>query len=85
MSDKDVLENGRTLKFVSDCYKNQQMCDKTLDNYSHTLEFLPDCYITQKRCDKAVNTHPSTINFFLNAIKLKKCIRKQLIDIFLVL
>ena len=32
MYDKAVLENGGTLKLVSDCYKKQQMCDKAVDN-----------------------------------------------------
>ena len=44
MCDKAVLENGGTLKSVSDCYKNQEMWDKAVDNYSHALEFFPDCH-----------------------------------------
>ena len=35
MCDKAVLENGGTSKPVPDCYKNQQMCDKAVDNYPH--------------------------------------------------
>ena len=35
--DKIILENGEILKFVSDCYKNQKMCNKVVDNYSHVL------------------------------------------------
>ena len=34
MCDKAILENGGTLKFVPDCYKNQEMCNKAVDNYS---------------------------------------------------
>ena len=33
-------------------------------------------------CDKAVNTHRSTIKLFLNAIGIKKCTKKLLIDDF---
>ena len=61
MYDKAVLENGGTLKLVSDCYKKQQMCDKAVDNQLHALEFVADCYITKKPYDGVVNTHPSTI------------------------
>ena len=25
------------LRVISDCYKNQKMCDKVADNYSHVL------------------------------------------------
>ena len=48
MFDKAILENGGTLKSVSECYKNQEMCNKTVDNYAHALEFVPECYKTQK-------------------------------------
>ena len=37
---------------VPDCYKNQKMYDKAVDNYPHALEFVPDCYMTQEMCDK---------------------------------
>ena len=51
--DKVVLENGKTLKSVSDCYKNHsRMFD---ENYPYPLEFVPECYKTQKMCDKAVD------------------------------
>ena len=53
MCHKAILENGRTLKSVSDCYKNQEMCNKAVDNYPYALEFLPECYKTKKLCDKA--------------------------------
>ena len=46
MCDKAVLENGRTLESVPDCYKNQQVCDKAADNYPQSLKFTPDCYMT---------------------------------------
>ena len=34
------------LMFVSDCYKNQIMCDKAVDNYPCALEFVLDCFNT---------------------------------------
>ena len=37
MCDETILENGRTLKSVPDCYKNQEILDKTVDNYPHAL------------------------------------------------
>ena len=37
------------------CYINQEMCDKTVDNYFHALEFVSECFRTQNMCDKAVN------------------------------
>ena len=48
MCDKAILETGRTLKSVSDCCKNHEMCNKAVNNYLHALEFVPDCYIDSK-------------------------------------
>ena len=52
MCDNVILENGGTLLFVRNRYKNQEMCNKTVDNYAHALESVPDCYKTQKMCNK---------------------------------
>ena len=84
MCDKDFLENGGTLNFVPECYKNQEICNKAGDNYPHALVFVPECYDTQKMCDKAVDIHHNKYNMFLNAIRLKKCVIKRLIDVFFV-
>ena len=37
MCDKAILENGGTLKFVPDCYKNQEMGNKAVDNNPQAL------------------------------------------------
>ena len=37
MCDKDVLENAGTLKYVSDCYRNQEMSNKAVENYPHAF------------------------------------------------
>ena len=58
-----LLENGGTLQSVPDCYKNQQMCHKSIDNYLYALKFVPHCYMTQKMCDEVLNTYSSTIQF----------------------
>ena len=42
------LENAGTFETVPDCYRNQEMCDKAVDNYPHALEFFPEYYETQK-------------------------------------
>ena len=63
MGDKVTLENSVTLESVVDCYKDQQICDKAVDNYPHSLKFAPDWYMTQKMCDKAVNIDHSTMQF----------------------
>ena len=44
MCDKAILENGGTLKFVPDCYKNREMCNKASDNFPQALEFVLECY-----------------------------------------
>ena len=44
MCDKVILENGGKLTFVPDCYKNQKMCNKAVDNYADALGSASDCY-----------------------------------------
>ena len=82
MYDKAIIENGGTLKSVPDCYKNQEMSNKAVDNYPHALEFVPECYKTQEMRDKAVDTYPSTIKVVPGCLWLKKCVIKQLNDVF---
>ena len=48
MCEKAILENGGTLKSVPDCYKNQEMCNKAVDNYPRALGFVIECYKVQK-------------------------------------
>ena len=48
MCHKAVLEGDGTLKSVHDCYKNQEMCNKAVDNYPHALEYAPECYKIEK-------------------------------------
>ena len=45
---KSILENSETLDSVTDCYKNQEMCNKAVDNYLYALEFVPECYKIKK-------------------------------------
>ena len=47
MSDKAIFKNSGPLESISDCYKNEKMCNKTVDNYVHGLEFISDCCKTQ--------------------------------------
>ena len=42
MRDKVILEIGEMLKFIPDYYNNQNMCNKTVDNYVHTLGSIPN-------------------------------------------
>ena len=44
---KVIKENGRMLRFIPYCYKDQKICDKGIDNYSHALRFAPDCSQTR--------------------------------------
>ena len=37
MCGKAILKNGGTLKPVPDCYKNQEKCNKAVDNYPDAL------------------------------------------------
>ena len=69
MCDKAILENGKLLNSVFDCYKDQEMCNKAVDNYPDALEFVPDHVMTEKKCVLA-------FFIFLINIKLTKCVKK---------
>ena len=43
MCDKATPENAGTIKYVSDYYKNQEICNKAVENYCHVLGFVPEC------------------------------------------
>ena len=46
--DKVILENGGMLMFILDPYKDQNMCNKAVDNYAHALGSVPNYHTTQK-------------------------------------
>ena len=85
MCDKGILENGGTLEPVPGCYKNQEMSNKSVDNYFHALKFVHNCYITQAICDKTVNTHSSTIQFVPECYKTQEMSDKAVNKCFLYL
>ena len=43
MHDKVISENGGMLMFIPDSYKDQNMCDKAVDNFAQALGSVPDC------------------------------------------
>ena len=49
MCGKAILENGETFKSVAYCFKNQEMCNKSVENYPHVSKFVPDA-IRLKNC-----------------------------------
>ena len=74
MCHKAISKNTGALKYVPDCYKNQEMCNKANENYSHALEYDLECYKTQKMCDKLLILILLQLNLFLNDTKFKKCV-----------
>ena len=54
---------------VTDCYKNQDVCEKAVDNYPCAFTFFPDCHKFQEMYDKAAYTYPSAIQFVSECYK----------------
>ena len=50
------------IRYVSDQYNTQQMCDKAILENGGT-ESVPDCYKNQQMCDKVVDNYPHTLKF----------------------
>ena len=82
MCDKDILEKGGTFKYIPNCYKNQEMSIKVVDNYTHPLEFVPDCYMPQKKCEETVDNHSSTTKLVSESYKTQEICDKFLINLF---
>ena len=74
MCDIGVVENGGTLKFVPDNYKNKKTCNQNdcQDDYADALEYVPECFKTQEMCDKPIDTYLPVIQFVLKCFKLRK-------------
>ena len=70
MGENIILKKVGILMFVPNCYNNQKMCNKAVDNCAHALfnaainmylyaiQFVPECHNIQEICDKAVGTCP---------------------------
>ena len=72
-----ILENEGILKFASVCYKNQEICNKAVDNYAHISQFVPDYYKTPKMYNKIVDTFPSALKVSSEYCKFQKKLTKK--------
>ena len=53
------------LRYVSDQYRTQQMCDKAIIENGGTLKCVPDWYKNQEMCNKAVDNYPHALEFLM--------------------
>ena len=51
------------LRYVSDQYNIQQMCDKAILENGETLKSVPDCYKKQEICNKVVDNYSRILEF----------------------
>ena len=72
MCDKAILENGGMSMLIPDCYKDQYLSNKAVDNHTDALGSGSDCYKTQKICDKAARTYSFTILFVPDRVRRLK-------------
>ena len=42
MCNEAILKNSGTLKSGPHCCKNQEMCNKAVDNFPNALDFVPE-------------------------------------------
>ena len=54
MSDRAVSTYPSTIKFVSECFMTQKMCDRVAPEDHFLIVYCPDKYITQRIYDEAV-------------------------------
>ena len=59
--------------YVPECHKNQQMCDKAVDNYPHALDFASDSWLKTQKCVIKLSINIILqYKLFLNAIRRDK-------------
>ena len=57
MCQSAVTKLSFVIRYVSDWYKTQDMCDKVILENGGTLKFVPDCYKNKKICYKTVDNY----------------------------
>ena len=70
------------IRYVSDQYKTQQMCDMAILANGGTLTSVSDCYKNQEMCNTVDNYHHA-LYFVPECYKSKKCVIKLLIFVLL--
>ena len=59
MCDKAVDTYPSAIKFVSECFMTQEMCDdEAVDRCFCVFDSIPDWYKTQEMCDRVVSEDP---------------------------
>ena len=58
------------------------MCEHAVKKLPYLLRYVPDQYKIQQMCDKVILENDGTLKI-LTATKIKKCVIKQFIDVFL--
>ena len=66
------------IDFVSECYKTQEMCVKTVDTCIFAFDSIADRYKAQEMCIKAVFNDPFMTKYCLDRYKTQKCVMKPL-------
>ena len=46
------------MKFVTECFMTQDMCDKTVNSCFFVFDSVPDLYKKQEMCDRVVSLDP---------------------------
>ena len=71
------------LRLVPDHRKIRKMCNHAFKKLLFVIRYFSDQCRTQQMCDRAILENRGTLDLFLIDIRLKKCVIKLLIIIFL--
>ena len=61
MCNKAVDTDPSTIKFVSECHKNQEMCNRAVTRRFFVFDSIPYQYKTQEICDIVLSEDPFLI------------------------
>ena len=57
------------LKFIPDCFKTQEICEKAIERWLYALALVPDHSKTKQMYKTAVLSDPKKLRFVLNNFK----------------
>ena len=68
------------IRYVTNQYNTQKMCDKVILENGGAINFVADCYENEKMCNKAINNYAHTLEFVPDYHKFQEMYDKDFDD-----
>ena len=75
--DEAVRKEPRSLAFVPDCFKKDEMCNKVVEKHPNTLWHVSVHLRTEEMCIKVVEKYLYPLKFVSDHLRPRRCVLKQ--------